>query len=116
MDVRNELQNKVFCNSFRRKKELRNVPFRNLLRKLTFFYFFGICSLILLLFTDSWLELGASSQGDRREAPTTFVQRGDGRGGGDDVVPDVGEAGTFPGGPINGSLLLSYCDHVAYNL
>jgi len=36
---------------------------------------------------------GASSQGDRRERPTTSVRkgdrRGDGRGGGDDVVPDV---------------------------
>jgi len=42
---------------------------------------------------------GACSQGDRREKPTTFV-----RGA---------EVGAFPGGPIDGSLLLSYPDHVA---
>jgi len=47
-----------------------------------------------------------------RERLTTFVRRGDGRGGGDDVVFDVGKAGAFPGGLIDGSLLLSYRDHV----
>jgi len=60
--------------------------------------------------------MGASSQGDRRERPTASVRRGDQRGGGNDVVSSATEVGTFPEGPIDGSLLLSYSHHVAYNL
>jgi len=59
---------------------------------------------------------GACSQGDQRERPTASVRRGDRRGVGKDVVPGAAEVGAFPGGPIDGSLLLSYRHHVAYNL
>jgi len=59
---------------------------------------------------------GACSQGDQRERPTASVQRGDRRAVGEDVVPGAAKVGAFPGGPIDGSLLLSYPDHVAYNL
>jgi len=56
---------------------------------------------------------GPSSQADHRERPTGSVRKGE---GGDDVVPDVGEARVFLEGPIDGSLLLSYRYLVAYNL
>jgi len=59
---------------------------------------------------------GACSQRDHRERPTASVRKGDRRVVGEDVVPGVAEVGAFPGGPIVGSLLLSYPDHVAYNL
>jgi len=55
---------------------------------------------------------GGCSQGEGRERPTTSVCKG----GGDDVPVNIPEAEAFPGGPIDGSLLLSYCDHVAYKL
>jgi len=66
--------------------------------------------------TDWWLELGGISQGQGRERPTTSIRRGDRRESEDDVPTDLTEVEAFPEGLIDSSLLLSYCDHVVYNL
>jgi len=44
-----------------------------------------------------------------RERPTAFVRRGDRR-------DEAAEAGGFPGGPSDRSVLVSYPDHIAFRL
>jgi len=59
---------------------------------------------------------GGSSQGERRERSMASVHRRDRQEGGEDVPVNVTTIEAFPRRPTHGSFLVSYRDHVAFNL